>query len=88
MLVGLITEEQKDWLVGPPRQLVKGTDWYFNPVQDGTGYKNWVISQEEMENSIYPQNEFVKTIPLIEWVEPWVPSGNTTFDPYFNTNNN
>lgn len=82
MLVGLLTEQQKDWLVGPPVQLVQ-PDWYFHPVQDGTGYKNWVISQEEMNGSIYPLNDFVKTLPLIEWVEPWTPSGNTTFDPYF-----
>jgi len=82
MLVGVLTEEQKDWLIGPPRQLVS-PDWYFNPVQDGTGYHNWIISQEEMEGSIYPQNEFVKTLPLIGWVNPWVPSGNTVFDPYF-----
>lgn len=82
MLVGVLTEEQKDWLVGPPKQLVQ-PDWYFNPVQDGTGFKNWVISQEEMEGSIYPQNEFVKTLPLIDWVSPWVPSGTSVFDQYF-----
>lgn len=69
MLVGLLTEQQKDWLVGAPKQLVQ-PDWYFNPVQDGTSQKNWVISQEEMAASIYPQNDFVKTLPLIEWVPP------------------
>jgi len=66
MLVGKLTEEQKDWLVGPPHQLVNGSNWYFNPVQDGTNDKNWVISTEEIEASEYVQNDFVKTLPLIE----------------------
>jgi hypothetical protein len=69
MYVGLLTEEQKDWLVGAPRQLVQ-PDWYFNPVQDGSNQKNWVISEQEINNSIYPQNDFVKSIPLILWVPP------------------
>lgn len=70
MLVGLLTEQQKDWLLGPPRQMVQPSNWYFNPVQDGTSEKNWVISQEEMNESIFPQNDFVKTLPLITWVPP------------------
>lgn len=68
VLVGKLTEEQKDWLIGPPRQLVAGNNWYFNPVQDGSDEKNWIISQEEMDASEYPQNDFVKNLPLIEYV--------------------
>jgi len=66
MLVGLLTVEQKDALIG---QLVQ-PDWYFYPVQDGNTPPNWVISTEEINASIYPQNEWVKNLPLIEWVEP------------------
>lgn len=72
MLVGKLTEEQKDWLIGPPVQLVTGNNWYFYPVQDGSNEKNWVISVEEIQSSSYPQNEFVKTLPLIEWIPPYV----------------
>lgn len=66
ILVGKLTELQKTDLEG---QLVQ-PDWYFYPVQDGNTPPNWVISQEEMNGSIYPQNDWVKTLPLIEWVEP------------------
>jgi hypothetical protein len=63
MLVGLLTLEQKNELEG---QLVQPS-WYFYPIEDCDD--NWVISIEEMENSIYPQNEWVKTLPLIEYCE-------------------
>lgn len=66
ILVGKLTDTQKTNLEG---QLV-APDWYFYPVQDGNTPPNWVISQEEMNGSIYPQNAWVKTLPLIEWVEP------------------
>lgn len=75
MLVALLTIGQKDSLVG---QLVQH-DWYFNPVQDCDG--NWFISTEEIENSIYPQNEWVKGLSLSEWCPPPqptpTPSGST-----------
>lgn len=64
MLVGLLTIEEKDSLIG---QLVK-PDWYFNPIQDCND--DWVISTEEIDNSIYPQNEWIKELILIDWCQP------------------
>jgi hypothetical protein len=61
MKVAILTETQNQSLYG---QFVQ-TDWYFYPVQDCNG--NWVISQEEIENSIYPQNEWIKSLPLIDY---------------------
>lgn len=66
ILVGKLTEQEKISLEG---QLVQ-PNWYFNPVLDGSNPQNWVITPIEMDSSIYPQNEWVKSIPLIEWVEP------------------
>jgi hypothetical protein len=57
-MVGLLTIEQKDSLVG---QLVF-EDNYYNPIQDADG--NWVISQEEIEMSTL---DWIKTLELIEY---------------------
>jgi predicted DNA-binding transcriptional regulator len=46
--VGLLTEIQKDELVGQLYDL----DSYFNPIQDIDD--NWVISIEEMEQCVNP----------------------------------
>jgi hypothetical protein len=66
-LVGLLTLEQKTTLLEPQRKLVQPS-WYFNPIQDLE--LNWVISQAEIDNSIYTENEWVKTLPLIVWNPP------------------
>jgi hypothetical protein len=71
MKVGLLTITQKENLNG---QLVQ-VNWYFYPVQDCN--TNWIISTEEIDNSIYPQNDWVKTLPLIDWCEPIPVSGST-----------
>ena len=71
MKVGILTTTEKESLDG---QLVQ-TDWYFNPVLDCVS--QWIISTEEINGSIYPQNEWVKTIPLIDWCGPYNPSGST-----------
>jgi hypothetical protein len=71
MKVGLLTITEKESLVG---QLVE-PDWYFNPVLDCN--VNWIISTQEINGSIYPQNEWVKTIPLIDWCPPIPISGST-----------
>lgn len=71
MLVGLLTQTQKQDLEG---QLVQD-DWYFNPVIDCNN--DWIISTQEINGSIYPQNDFVKSLPLIEWCAPIPPSGST-----------
>lgn len=68
--VGLLTEIQKDELVGQ----MYAPDSYFNPIQDNAD--NWVISIEEME---YCTNElflWVKDLDLILYVpkeSPLVP---------------
>ena len=71
MKVGILTIQEKESLVG---QLVE-PDWYFNPVLDCN--VNWIISTQEINGSIYPQNEWVKTIPLIDWCPPIPISGST-----------
>jgi hypothetical protein len=80
MLVGLLTVEQKDALIG---QLVQ-PDWYFNPFHNNDVEYSWVISTEEIDGSIYPQNEWVKSLPLVEYIPPSPPpSGTSVFDQYF-----
>jgi predicted DNA-binding transcriptional regulator len=57
--VGLLTELQKDELVGQlyaPRS-------YYNPVQDF--YDNWIISVEEIEQTTTLEFIWVKDLPLI-----------------------
>ena len=56
MKVVLLTEPEKDSLVG---ELVQ-PDWYFNPVLDCNG--NWIISTQEVDNSIYSQHEWIKSM--------------------------
>lgn len=59
--VGLLTEVQKDELVGQ----LYAPDSYFNPIQDADD--NWVISTQEMEQCVEAQLAWVKNLPLIEW---------------------
>jgi hypothetical protein len=79
MLVAKLTQEQKDNLVG---QLVQPS-WKFNPVLSyGNVPSDWVISTHEVEASIYPQNSWVKNLPLIEFVPKPVESENH-FNQFF-----
>ena len=64
MIVGLLTIEQKDELIGVQLQY----DWYFNPIQDADN--NWIISTQEMDNNTNPDVMWVKDLPLIEWIAP------------------
>ena len=64
MIVGLLTIEQKEELVGIEYEPFS----YFNPVQDGNG--DWIISTVEMDDNINPDVMWVKDLPLIEWVPP------------------
>lgn len=57
--VGLLTETQKDSLVGQ----LYDEDSYFNPIQDLND--NWIISVEEMEFCVNPEFQWVKDLPLI-----------------------
>lgn len=61
MIVGLLTIEQKDMLVG---QLFS-PDSYFNPIQDADD--NWIISTEEMEQCINEEFMWVNDLSLIEY---------------------
>ena len=60
--VGLLTEIQKDELVGQ----MYAPDSYFNPIQDNAD--NWVISIEEMEYCVNPEFLWVKDLDLIVYV--------------------
>jgi hypothetical protein len=59
--VGLLTESQKNELVGQ----LYDEDSYFNPLQDIED--NWIISVEEIEFCVNPEFMWVKTLPLIEY---------------------
>ena len=66
--VGLLTELQKDELIG----VLYAPDSYFNPIQDIND--NWIISQEEMYNNENELVAWVKDLPLIEYVPKPSPS--------------
>jgi hypothetical protein len=59
--VGLLTESQKNELVGQ----LYDEDSYFNPIQDIDD--NWIISVEEIDQCVNPEFQWVKTLPLIEY---------------------
>jgi len=59
--VGLLTESQKNELVGQ----LYDEDSYFNPIQDAND--DWIISIEEMEFCVNPKFKWVKILPLIEY---------------------
>jgi hypothetical protein len=60
--VGLLTEEQKDSLVG----VYYAPDSIYNPIQDSDD--NWVISVEEMQDTTNEETLWVKELPLIEYI--------------------
>ena len=59
--VGLLTELQKDELIGQ----LYAPDSYFNPIQDLND--NWVISIEEIEQTVTPQFLWVKDLEMIPY---------------------
>jgi hypothetical protein len=59
--VGLLTESQKNELVGQ----LYDEDSFFNPILDF--FENWIISVEEMEFCVNPEFMWVKDLPLIEY---------------------
>jgi hypothetical protein len=59
--VGLLTEIQKDELVGQ----MYDEDSYFNPITDNLD--RWIISIEEIEQTVNPNFLWVKELPLIEY---------------------
>jgi len=73
ILVGLLTEEQKNELVGQQFS----TDCYFNPIQDDN--ENWVISIEEMTlciNNDFMWVQALELIPFVPKTQP-IPQSNT-----------
>jgi predicted DNA-binding transcriptional regulator len=62
LYVGLLTELQKNELVG---QLYAPSS-YYNPIQDLND--NWVISVEEIEQTITSEFIWVKDLPLILYI--------------------
>jgi hypothetical protein len=59
--VGLLTEVQKDELVGQ----LYDEDSYFNPIQMIT--EQWIISVEEIDQCVNPEFMWVKELPLIPY---------------------
>lgn len=60
--VGLLTETQKEELVGQWYM----PDSYFNPIEDNDD--NWVISVEEINQCENPLFMWVKDLPLIPYI--------------------
>jgi hypothetical protein len=67
-LVGLLTEVQKDELVG----VYYSPDSIYNPIQDIDD--NWIISVEEMIYTSNPETLWVKDLDLIEYKPKPTPS--------------
>lgn len=61
LYVGLLTELQKNELVGQ----LYAPNSYYNPIQDIDN--NWVISVEEIEQTITLEFIWVKDLPLIPY---------------------
>ena len=66
--VGLLTEVQKDELVGQ----MYDEDSYFNPIQDLND--NWIISVEEIDQCVTPEFLWVKELPLIPYEPKLTPN--------------
>ena len=60
--VGLLTESQKNELLGQ----LYAPDSYFNPIQDAND--DWIISVEEINQCVTPEFQWVKDLPLIEYI--------------------
>jgi hypothetical protein len=67
-LVGLLTEVQKDELVG----VYYSPDSIYNPIQDFND--NWIISVEEIQSTSNPETMWVKELELIEYKAKPTPS--------------
>jgi hypothetical protein len=67
-LVGLLTEVQKDELIG----VYYSPDSIYNPIQDIDN--NWVISVEEIQQTTNPDTMWVKDLELIVYKPKPTPS--------------
>jgi hypothetical protein len=61
MIVYLLTEEQKDQLIGKQYS----PDSYFNPILDADG--NWIISKEEILYCTNEEFSWIQYLPQIEY---------------------
>lgn len=61
MEVLLLTEEQKDLLIGQ----LYADDSYFNPIQDADD--NWIISLEERDYLSNDEFVWIKDLPIIQY---------------------
>jgi hypothetical protein len=59
--VGLLTDVQKDELLGQ----LYDEDSYFNPIQMIT--EQWIISVEEIDQTVNPEFMWVKELPLVQY---------------------
>ena len=66
--VALLTEEEKDLLVG----VFYSDDSIYNPIQDF--YNDWIISLEEVNDTINPNTMWVKDLNIIEYKPKPTPS--------------
>lgn len=64
IFIAILNEEQKDKLNGKFVQ----PSWKFYPEKTSDG--NWFISEEEIINSIFPENDWIKELSLIEYIPP------------------
>jgi len=64
MKVGLLTQAQKDLLVGTEYE----PSTYYNPIQDCNN--DWVISTQEMEQTTNVDYLWVKSLSLIDYCPP------------------
>jgi hypothetical protein len=71
-LVAPLTINQKDSLID---QLVQ-PNWYFNPILSG-GTEPWIISEQEINDSVYPDHIWIKDLPLVEY-NPILSAGTDT----------
>ena len=78
-LVAILTINQKDSLDG---QLVC-PDVYFNPTLDVN--EDWFISQEEINNSIYSEHDWIKDLTLSVFAGPYVPPSPPSGDTISNS---
>jgi hypothetical protein len=72
LYVAPLTINQKDSLIDQLVQL----DWYFNPILSG-GTEPWIITEQEINSSIYPDHIWIKDLSLVEYNPPITPSGTT-----------
>jgi hypothetical protein len=72
MKVAKITKEKANFLAGKSYAPAS----HYNPIQDCDG--DWVISIEEIEQTLVQDLFWVKELPLSDWCEPISnPSGST-----------